>query len=166
MFPEDTVLIAYVPTPADFNLIQQERWYRIPVAQCPKGIYADYIGFYFGQNFGSQKWGIHYFAPIRGHELVRRIDLFPDQPDHARAKDRYFKVQLGKVRPRGEPIVSLSWRRLLFLHTTWDRFCTAKEITDLTMGVEPLHQRGRAIRERGEISRDLLKPANSRLRDS
>lgn len=151
MFPEDTVLVAYVPNPADFTRIQKERWYRIPVAQGPKGIYADYIAFYFGHNFGTQKWGIHYYGAIRGHELVRRVDLFPDQAAHRRAQDMYFKLQLGEIRCRGEPIVSLRWRRVLFLHTTWDRFCSAKEIRDLTTAGQSLSDRHLSLREMRQL---------------
>ncbi|MDJ0752575.1 MAG: hypothetical protein QNJ45_03580 [Ardenticatenaceae bacterium] len=151
MYPEDRVLIAYVPEPADFVRIREERWYRIPVANCPKGIYAEYIAFYFGRKFGDLKWGIHYYARNNGHELVKRIDLFPDQGDHKRAQDLYFKIQLGSIQARGEPIVSLSWRRLLFLHTTWDRFCLAQEVQDLLIEGDGLSSRRLTLKE-GEQS--------------
>lgn len=133
MFPEDRVLVAYVPDPADFELIKHERWYRIPVVSCPRGFRSEYIAFYFGKKFGDQRYGIHYYAPNRGHELVHRVDLFPDQPHHNRARERYFKIQLGPVVPRGEPIVSLKWRRVTFFQTTWDLFCSAREISDLSI---------------------------------
>ncbi|HUM67823.1 MAG TPA: hypothetical protein PLK31_03120 [Chloroflexota bacterium] len=29
------------------------------------------------------------------------------------------------------PIISLQWRRITFIHTTWDRFMDATEINDL-----------------------------------
>ena len=42
-------------------------------------------------------------------------------------------MQLGRLRPLAQPIVSLQWRRITFLHTTWDRFQDATEINDLTV---------------------------------
>ncbi len=131
MYPEDPVLIAYVPTPADFERVQAEGWYRIPQAHTPKGLYAMYLGFYFGRAFGPHQHAIHYYAPIVGHELTTRQQLLPHEPDHPRARERYYKVQLGEVRPLPRPIISLRWRRILFLHTTWDRFQDATEINDL-----------------------------------
>lgn len=123
--------MAYVPKPADFILIQKEGWYRIPQRHMPKGLYAEYFAFYFGRRFGEKKWAIHYYAPQMGFELVTRRDLLPDQPDHPRAEDYYYKVQLGPLQQLSEPIVSLRWRRITFIHTTWDRFQDAREINDL-----------------------------------
>ena len=131
MYPEDRVLVAYIPKRSDFTLIQQHHWYRIPHRSAPKGLYAEYIAFYFGRAFAAEKWAIRYYAPVLGHELVRRVDLFPDQPDHPRAEDVYYKVQVGALRQLSRPIVSLKWRRILFIHTTWDRFQDANEINDL-----------------------------------
>lgn len=131
MYPEDRVLVAYVPEPADFTIIREEGWYRIPQRHMPKGLYAEYFAFYFGRKFGPEKWAIHYYAPQQGYELVTRRDLLPDQPDHPRAGDLYYKVQLGPLQKLSRPIVSLRWRRITFIHTTWDRFQDAQEINDL-----------------------------------
>lgn len=131
MFPEDRVLVAYVPQPADFARARDAHWYRIPQAHAPKGIHAEYIAFYFGRHFGQQKWAIHYFAANRGHELARRVDLIPAEPRHPRAHDLYYKLQLGEMQALERPIPSLRWRRILFIHTTWDRFRDAVEINDL-----------------------------------
>lgn len=133
MYPEDRVLVAYVPQPADFARIQREGCYRIPARHMPKGLYAEYVAFYFGRKFTDDKWAIHYYARNLGHELTTRRDLLPEQPDHPRADDPYFKVQLGELVRLDRPIISLRWRRILFLHTTWDRFRDAVEISDLTV---------------------------------
>lgn len=130
-FPEDRVLVAYVPHPADFAIAREQGWYRIPAQHAPKGLHAEYIAFYFGRQFGDEKWAIHYYARRAGHELARRRDLLPDEPDHPRADDLYYKVQLGPLIRRARPIVSLRWRRVTFIHTTWDRFQDATEINDL-----------------------------------
>ncbi len=131
MYPEDRVLVAFVPQPQDFALARNEGWYRVPQAHAPKGLHSEYFAFYFGRRFGEEKWAIHYFAQNQGHELVRRIELLPEQKNHPRAQDYYYKVQLGPIIKRETPILSLRWRRVTFIHTTWDRFVDAREINDL-----------------------------------
>ena len=133
MVPDDRVLVAYVPAPADFTKIETQNWYRIPQKSAPKGLYAEYIAFYFGRRFGDQKWAIHYYAKNMGHELVRRIDILPNEPTHPRAQEIYYQVQLGSLQVLERPIISLQWRRILFIHTTWDRFEEANEINDLLL---------------------------------
>lgn len=133
MYPEDTVLVAYVPDPDDFAIIRRQRWYRIPQDKAPKGLHAEYIAFYFGQRFGSKKWAIHYYAQQQGIELARRVDLLPDQPNHPRAENLYYRVALGPIQELEQPITSLRWRRITFIHTTWDRFTDAREINDLLL---------------------------------
>ena len=150
MYPEDRVLVAFVPRPADFELVRFEGWYRVPQRYVPKGLYAEYFAFYFGSRFGSEKWAIHYYARNLGHELVTRRDLFPDQIDHPRVSDLYYKVQLGPILCRQEPILSLRWRRVTFFHTTWDRFQDAREINDLFVEGGPYVDRVYAtLKERG-----------------
>lgn len=131
MYPEDRVLVAYLPRPADFVMMQNEGWYRIPQRHVPKGLYAEYIAFYFSRHFANEKWAIHYYAPCLGHELVTRLALLPNEPNHPHANDLYYKVQLGPLQRLERPIISLRWRRITFIHTTWDRFVDAAEINDL-----------------------------------
>lgn len=131
MYPEDRVLVTYLPKLADFTAIQEVGWYRIPQRHAPKGLYAEYFAFYFGREFGPEKWAIHYYAAQQGHELVTRLSLLPDQPTHPRAHELYYKVQLGPLQRLERPILSLRWRRITFIHTTWDRFQDATEINDL-----------------------------------
>ena len=150
MYPEDRVLVAYVPRPSDFDLIRRDGWYRIPQRSAPKGLHAEYIAFYFGAAFGEEKYAIHYYARNAGHELARRRDLLPDEADHPRADEVYYKVQLGPLQRLAQPIVSLRWRRLTFVHTTWDRFQDATEINDLFIEGGPYVDRLYAtLKERG-----------------
>ena len=132
------------------KIIKAEGWYRIPQKHAPKGLHAEYFAFYFGRRFGAEKWAIHYFAPQLGNELTTRLALFPDQPAHPRAQEMYYKVQLGPLQKLPEPIVSLRWRRITFLHTTWDRFQDATEINDLFVDGEPYVDRLYAtLKEKG-----------------
>jgi hypothetical protein len=156
MYPEDRVLVAYMSDPADFALARDQGWYRIPQRHVPKGIYAEYFAFYFGSQFGPEKWAIHYYAQRLGHELVPRRLLFPDQPDHPRADDPYYKVQLAPLQRLERPIVSLRWRRITFLHTTWDRFQYATEVNDLFLdGGDYVNRVIATLKERGiSVERD------------
>ena len=150
MYPEDRVLVAYVPQPADFEIVKSAGWYRIPQKHAPKGLHAEYFAFYFGSRFATEKWAIHYYAPQLGRELTTRLALFPNQPDHPRTNEMYYKVQLGPLQKLKRPIVSLRWRRVTFLHTTWDRFLDATEINDLFVDGEPYVDRLYAtLKERG-----------------
>jgi hypothetical protein len=150
MYPEDRVLVALVPGPRDFKTIVEESWYRIPQIYAPKGLYAEYLAFYFGRLFGAEKWAIHYFARNLGHELVTRRTLFPDEGDHPRADHLYYKIQLGDLQQLAEPIISLRWRRVTFIHTTWDRFQVARELNDLFVdGGEFVDRLYATLKERG-----------------
>ena len=115
----------------DFERARDAGWYRIPEKKASQGAFFEYIAFYFGATFGDQKWGVHYYARRLGHELVSRRDLLPEEADHPRANEAYYKLQLGPLQRREPPIVSLRWRRIAFIHTTWDRFEAAEEINDL-----------------------------------
>ncbi len=150
MYPEDPVLIAFVPSRQDFELARSQRWYRIPKRHVPKGLFAEYLAFYFGRQFGTEKWSITYYARNTGHELVTRRDLLPEQSNHPRADEIYYKVQLGPLLSRDQPIISLRWRRITFIHTTWDRFVDAREINDLFVeGGQYVDRLYATLKERG-----------------
>lgn len=157
MYPEDRVLVAYLPDPADFEIIRNEGWYRIPEKHAPKGLFAEYFAFYFGSKFGAEKWAIHYYAQQTGYELVRRLDLFPDQPNHPRSMENYYKVSLGSLEKLPEPIMSMRFRRITFLHTTWDRFQDARDVNDLfILGGEYCDRLFATLRDRGiQAERDF-----------
>lgn len=132
MHPEDRVLVAVMNNRRDFERVRDQGWYRVPVQHAPPSTAeADYVAFYFTKSFGEERWAIHWYAPVRGHEMTRRRDLLPAEPDHPRADHAYFKLQLGPLERLEPPIVSLRWRRVTFIETTWDRFQMAQEINEL-----------------------------------
>jgi hypothetical protein len=131
MHPEDRVLVAVITRPEDFEAARDSGWYRVPEKKAPRGVFFEYIAFYFTAAFGEQAYAVHYYTRLLGHELVTRRDLLPNDPDHPRAGEQYYKLQLGPLQKRQPPIVSLRWRRITFIHTTWDRFQAAEEINDL-----------------------------------
>lgn len=130
----DRVLVGVMTDPRDFRLARDEGWYRIPVRHAPESaIDAAVLAFYFTAAFAEEKWAIHWYAEVRGHELTLRRDLFPDQLDHPRSDQPYLKMQIGPLIHREPAIPSLRWRRISFISTTWDRFSAAEEINDLYM---------------------------------
>ncbi len=129
MFPEDRVLVGVIKTKRDLAFAKDAHWYRIPQAEMPRGIQADYLAFFLSGKVSANK-GIAYYAPVRGLELVYRKDLIPDAT-HARANNVYYKVALGDLVERTPPITNPTRRAISFIYTTWDRFFSAQTITDL-----------------------------------
>jgi hypothetical protein len=128
----DCVLVGVMNDPRDFTIARDEGWYRIPERYAPEcTIDAAVLAFYFTTAFAEERWAIHWYAEVRGYELVRRSDLFPDAQDHPRADQRYYKMQIGPLIRREPPIPSLRWRRISFIQSTWDRFSAAEEVNDL-----------------------------------
>lgn len=131
-YNEDRVLVALLNNWRDFEIVRDEGWYRIPLKSAPPSIIeAAVLAFYFTRAFDEEKWAIHWYGSVRGHELVRRRDLLPDEPDHPRADEPYYKLQLGPLVKLEQPIPSLRWRRITFIETTYDRLMAAQEINDL-----------------------------------
>jgi len=128
----DRVLVAIMNNQRDFETARDEGWYRIPQKHAPQSTTeAGVLAFYFTKVFGDEKWSIHWYGAVRGHELVRRRDMLPGEADHPRADNVYYKLQLGPLMRLERPIPSLRWRRITFIETSWDRFTAAEEINDL-----------------------------------
>ncbi len=104
---------------------------------------------YYTKKFEDDKWAIHYYAPIQGHELVTRRDLIPSEPDHPRARAWYYALQLGPFEHKLSPIVGTRWRRVTFIVTTGDRFMSAHEINDLFEQESPAGQLYVKLKEMG-----------------
>jgi hypothetical protein len=155
MQPEDTVLVVILNNERDFALAREASWYRIPSERAPDGIHAQYLAFYQTKAFGDDAFAIHYYARILGVELATRRDLFPDEPDHPRARNAYYKILLGPLVRLPHPIISRKWRRVTFLVTTGERFQNAWELNDLVLDAPEDAVVWRAIRdlhsEQGEV---------------
>ena len=146
--PSDLILVTYLPDPRDMEIIRLLGWYRIPVRTAPKVISVDYLAFYQPASFGTHKWRIEVVAPVRGHELVTRAELFRDQPDHPKAHEEYFKIQLGLMEHLPEPIIAEKWKRITFFYTTGEYLLKAETINDLVIHSDERKLLWRALRER------------------
>lgn len=146
--PSDLILVAYLPNPRDLEIIRLLGWYRIPLRTAPKVISVDYLAFYQPASFGDRKWCIETIAPVRGHELVTRAELFRDQADHPKAHEEYFKIQLGSLKSLPEIIIAEKWKRITFFYTTGEYLLKAKTINDLVVHSDERKLLWHALRER------------------
>lgn len=156
LFPEAIVLVAVVRTRRDWRWIQEVHAYRIPLRHAPPlAPFVDFLAFYHTADFGPERWSVRHYAPVRGHELVRRRDLFPEEADHPRAEELYYLLQLGPLRTLPRPIPSRRWHRFVFLLTTGERLLQAEDLSELPVeGVERRLLHG-ALREgRGFVGRE------------
>lgn len=130
-----TVLVAVLKSQRDLRLAQEEGWYRIPVAHLPaRASTARHIAFYQTRSFGPEGGVIRYVAPILGWEMLRRRELLPDEGNHPRAEELYFRVTLGPLQHLFPPIRVGRWKRFAFLVTHWERLHRAQEVRELLHG--------------------------------
>lgn len=131
MFPEDRVLVGVINRKRDLEYARTEHWYRIPQWRMPRGVNAEYLAFFLSRAFKERNGGVHYYAECRGLELAYRRDLMPNETEHPRAGEVYYKVQLSDLIEKAPPVLNITGRSIGFVYTTWDRFVKAKTIGDL-----------------------------------
>jgi len=138
IYPDDRVLVAVVNSPTDWQRVLAEGWYRLPAKHAPPQVpYIDWLAFYFTRAFGGDKWAVHYYSRVIGHELLTRQDMIPTEPNHPRAAEWYYKLILEPPQHKLPPIVADQWRRITFVMTTGDRFEAAREMGDLMLNYSP-----------------------------
>lgn len=146
--PTSLVLVAVVNQRRDLEIARLLGWYRIPLRTAPKVVAVDYLAFYQTGAFGEEKWRIQYVAPVKGHELTTRAELLRDEPDHPRARQEYYKIQLGELERLPRPILAGQWRRITFLYTTGEYLLAANTLGDLVVHDEERQMLWKALRER------------------
>lgn len=144
------VLVCFLPTPRDLEIARVLGWYRIPFRSAPKVIAVDYLAFYQANSFGEQGSQIIYTAQVRGHELTTRAELLRDEPDHPRAREEYFKVQIGPLERLKSPVKADKWKRLTFFYTTGEYLLQAKSLNDLVVNSDERQLLWQSLRERAE----------------
>ena len=131
----DNVLVAIMNNRLDFALARDQGWYRIPVAQASRLIKHHWppawLAFYHTQVFEAERHAIHHYAPIKDIRIVRREELFPNQPRDERSQAAYYQLLLGPLQTLATPIRSPRLRRITFIPTLGHKFTTATEINDL-----------------------------------
>jgi len=150
--PVSLILVCLLPSPRDLEIVRLLGWYRIPFRSAPKVVAVDYLAFYQPGSFGEQGGRIELTAQVRGHELTTRAELLRDEPDHPRASEEYYKIQLGPLERLTQPILAEKWRRLAFLYTTGEYLLKAKTLNDLVVQSDERQLLWRSLRERAEQS--------------
>lgn len=126
-------LVGIVPRKNLWNVIQEQGWYHIPVESAPKNAsFAEYIAFYFPKIFNEkERYKVNYYANVQKVDIIKRIQLFPEEPDHKRAQKDYYQFRLGQIRKLSHPIPSKRWRRIVHIPTSCQKLFSAQEINDL-----------------------------------
>lgn len=142
------LLVCLLPTPRDLEIARLLGWYRIPLRTAPKVVAVDYLAFYQPSAFGDRGGKIEFVAEVRGHELTTRGELLRDEADHPRAKEEYYKIQIGGLEKLGQPVISEKWKRITFLYTTGEYLLKAKTLNDLIVDGDERDVLWRSLRER------------------
>jgi hypothetical protein len=139
-----------MPTPRDLDFARLLGWYRIPLKSAPKVVSVDYLAFYQPSSFGERGGQVEFVAPVRGHELLTRAELLRDEPDHPRAKDEYFKIQIGALEKLSSPIAAEKWRRVTFFYSTGEYLLQARTLADLIVRADERAVLWKSLRERAQ----------------
>jgi hypothetical protein len=148
--PTDLILVCLLPTPRDLEIARLLGWYRIPLRTAPKVVAVDYLAFYQPSAFGDRGGQIEFIAQVRGHELTTRGELLKDEANHPRAKEEYYKLQIGALEKLKEPVKTDKWKRLTFLYTTGEYLLKARSLNDLVVNGDERQLLWRSLRERAE----------------
>ncbi|HET6846371.1 MAG TPA: hypothetical protein VFH29_06015 [Anaerolineales bacterium] len=146
----DLILVCLVPFPRDLEIARLLGWYRIPLRKAPKVVAVDHLAFYQPGSFGEAGGRIEYTALVRGHELTTRAELFKDEAEHPRAREEYYRIQIGNLEPLAQPILAEKWRRVTFLYSTGEYLLHAHTLNDLVVQDDERALLWRALRERAQ----------------
>lgn len=149
------LLVAIMNDPKDFAIARTQHWYRIPVGSAEKWMKGrwppKWLAFYQTKIFGSEAYSINYFAEVIQIRKAYRQQLFPDEIRNPKSNRQYYQLILKPLQKLPMPILSLRWRRIVFIPTTWQKFIDAVEINDL-YDESPLEDRLWAEFKRYKIS--------------
>ena len=148
--PTSLILVSFLPTPRDLEIARLLGWYRIPLRTAPKVVAVDYLAFYQPASFGERGGRIEFVSQVRGHELTTRAELLRDEADHPRAKEEYYKIQIGALEKLRAPILTDKWKRITFFYTTGEYLQNAKSVNDLIVESDERQLLWRSLRERAE----------------
>lgn len=132
------VLVGVLKNKRDLEILLAEKWYRIPIKYAPKRQFQ-YLAFYQPVLFGRQGKRIQYYARVLNYQKIKRKKLLPNELNHPRASDYYYKIWLGRIKKLSRPIRNIIPRRISFGFTTLSRLLKSKDILQL-YNVTPIEQ--------------------------
>jgi len=148
--PTSLILVCLLPTPRDLEIARLLGWYRIPLRTAPKVVAVDYLAFYQPSAFAERGGQVEFIARVNGHELTTRGELLRNEADHPRAKEEYYKIQIGGLEKLSQPIAADKWKRLTFLYSTGEYLLNAKTLNDLVVAGDERQILWHSLRERAE----------------
>jgi very-short-patch-repair endonuclease len=135
-YMQNEVLVAIINNLHDFTIVNEQKWYRIPVSSVEKWLKKrwppHWLAFYMTKVFGKDAWAIRYYAEILDIQKVYRFQIVPDEAVNVKSYKRYYQIFIEPLRRLPEPIFSRRYRRIIFIPTTWEKFINAVEINDLS----------------------------------
>lgn len=154
-----SVLVCVMNNIDDMQRAASEGWYRIPQRRAPQHIGADYLAFYQTGKFKGQPEAqtVTFFAATRRYRLLTRAELIPDEVDHKRAEEYYFRIDIGPLQRLERSIPAAKMRRLTFARTTMEHLFAAQDVQELFLHEDPIDKLWKALRHH------RLRPLKNRI---
>lgn len=135
---KEELLVGIVNRVADYKIIHNQFWYRVPVEKADKNLKRrwppKWIAFYYTNKIKDYPLMIIHYAKVSGVKGATRQELFPEETENYKSKRNYYKISFKKVETLPKPILSRRWRRIVFIQTTYKKFINAVEVNDLFDG--------------------------------
>lgn len=125
------VLIGIMNRKSDFEILQEQLWYRIPVESRPRAWPPEWLAIYHTKIFGADKYKVQYYGSVKQIERAVRQEFMQTNPWDPKFNREYFVIHLDSLERLDTPIVSPRPRRNPFISTTWRKFKEAGQINDL-----------------------------------
>ena len=135
---EVIVLIGVLKNRRDLSILLKKKWYRIPSLYAPRRK-SEYIAFYQPSVFGKRGQCIRYYARIKSCDVVKREWILPWEPDHPRADEDYYRVNLAEIKKLPHPIINKKGLRISFGFTTLKKLLKARTVMEV-FDVPPIEE--------------------------
>ncbi len=127
------VLIGIMNRKADFEILREALWYRIPVQSWQRFRLGQprWLAIYHTKVFDADAYKVQYYGRVKRIDRAPRQKLFPAEPLNPKSDREYYRIYLHTLERLPAPIVSPHPRRNPFIATTGRKFKEAGQINDL-----------------------------------
>jgi very-short-patch-repair endonuclease len=123
-------LVGIVPTRRDLQILEHDRWYRIPKSKRGDRWPPRWFAPYEGKAVGAPGY-VRRIAEVLDIRHARREELFPLESAGQKAGREYFVLNLGPLVDLPEPVMAQRFRRIVFIRTTHEKLWRAQTINHL-----------------------------------
>ena len=135
---KEELLVGIVNLVSDYDIINNQFWYRIPVDSAEKMLKKrwppDWIAFYYTVAIKTYPQMIIHYGKVSNITVDTRKELFPSENQNYKTSKKYYHISFDEIRILPKPILSRRGRRIVFIQTTFKKFIKAKEVNDLIEG--------------------------------